>query len=166
MKHHKRHSVIHVAVLLAACSGGAGIQADELPARAPGLWQLVKQVEDEPRPLPAVLQCSDSTTDQRLGGRAFLASTDPCAQIEVVPETSSWRIEAQCDTAAGPMRETTLLTGDFETSYRMEQTASIAGMQIRQTVVARRLGDCQPGQRAGMVYINGMGFDLSVEATD
>ena len=60
-----------VTVVLGVCGAigvGGTFSADDLPSRAPGLWELVKNVVDDPRPLPAMRQCTDAATDRMLGG--------------------------------------------------------------------------------------------------
>ena len=138
-------------------TAGAG---DELPTREAGLWELVKNVVDDPRPLPAMRQCTDEKTDRALGANAYLASYDPCSKLKVTRTGEQWRIESVCESMAGPMTGTTLLSGDFTSSYRMEQTTTVMGETVRQILMAHRVGDCERGQKPGEIYINGMGFNL------
>jgi len=140
--------------------------AEELPARAPGLWELVKDVADDPRPLPVIRQCTDETTDKALGGKAFFADYDSCSSFEVTRDGETWRIVSVCDSVVGEMHTVTLLSGNFKTQYRMDQSASIEGEVVQQTVVARRIGACEPTQKAGVIYINGRAFDLGEAVSD
>ena len=101
-----------------------------------------------------------------LGGNAFLANYDPCSSIKVVRDGERWKIESVCESLAGEMRTTTVLSGDFKSSYKMEQTAVIEGETVKQTVTARRVGACAAGQKPGAIYINNMGFDLTKPAAE
>ena len=159
-----KRAVVNILVAIPAALI-TGAMASDLPQRAAGLWELKKAVADEPRALPAILQCSDAATDAALGANAFLAKTDSCERIEVARDGDKWRIESLCNSEAGPVEEVTLLSGDFDSGYTMEQVATFSDydMEVRQTVTARRIGDCGAGQEPGNVYIGGQAFSLMAQ---
>lgn len=148
--------------IAASASCAANSNDAALPQRAAGLWELTKSVEGNPRPMPSILQCASPETDHSIGGNAFLANYLGCSSVSVARDDDGWIIRSVCKSEAGEMREITKLTGDLKANYSMEQDAIFPDydMTVRQTVIARRIGNCTANQKPGNLYVSGEQFSL------
>ncbi|MFD1333526.1 DUF3617 domain-containing protein [Methylopila musalis] len=134
---------------------GPALAAEEIPARAPGLWESVSRTEDG---VTTARQCIDATTDRK--ARETTAGAVSCTKNEVTRTADGYATETLCKvgplTAEGRGR----ITGDFTTSVTIETTTTLTGLPdaagptVRKTVIEnRRVGDCGPGQKPGDIIL-------------
>jgi hypothetical protein len=149
-----------VAGMAVAALFPALVQAEDLPARKPGLWESSMKSPDGKPPM-VVKQCIDAATDKSLMGM-----TSGMCDLKW-KRVGGDRIETETTCKMGPISASGkgVITGDFNSSVRVETTttttASGEGMPAgapklnipptTQTMVveAKWLGPCEAGQKPG-----------------
>lgn len=145
-----------LALVLSAAFLALPAHADELPARKHGLWESKSTSQDG---VTTAKQCIGPGTDAEAVS-AFGAKR-ACARNVVTRTAEGWSSETEC--AIGPVTAQSkgAFTGDFETYVRTELETTVTGVPgqssptPRKTVIeARRLSDCEPGQKPGDVILS------------
>ena len=132
-----------------------------MPVRKPGLWEIKMQVSSMPQPM-VTQQCIDEKTDDLMQQRGEAQSKQKCSKNTMRREGDKVIVESVCKFDSTTASTTAIFSGDFSHSYRGEINTSYAppiqGMKSsRQTVEAKWLGACKPGQKPGDVIMPGMG---------
>ena len=140
-----------VALIALSAAPALGL---ELPQRKPGLWETKSSGAEGQT---VTRQCVGPGTDQSaVGGLAGGA----CSRIQVSRTATGYAVETEC--TVGPIKAagTSVITGDFETAVRTEGTTRLSGMpgqsgavERKLLVEARRLGECEPGQKPGDIIL-------------
>lgn len=140
-------------VALIALSAAPAL-AQELPQRKPGLWETKSSGAEGQT---VAKQCVGPGTDQSaVGGVAGGA----CSKIQVSKTATGYAIETEC--TVGPIKAagTSVITGDFDTAIRTEGTTRLSGVpgqtgtvERKLVVEARRLGECEAGQKPGDIIL-------------
>lgn len=108
--------------------------------------------------------CMDDQMTALSAGSSQSQLSEGCTQ-NTTRTAQGYAFTSRCDAGSGGVTETVgNLTGDFQTSYRMEATVTTSGASMaamnRSTqvvTVAEYQGPCPDGWRAGDVEIPGMG---------
>ncbi|MFD1704297.1 DUF3617 domain-containing protein [Methylopila henanensis] len=144
---------IILAALIAAPAGAAA--ADEVPHRAPGLWESVSTSDDG---VTKARQCVGEDTD-RLAKQA-VGGQNSCSKNVVTRTADGYATETLCKVGAVTAEGKGAITGDFQTTVRIETVTVLTGLPdqstplTRKTVIEnRRIGDCQPGQKPGDIIL-------------
>jgi Protein of unknown function (DUF3617) len=133
----------------------ARAQADELPARKPGLWEVRTSIGDNPRVLE-VQQCIDVATDQLLQSSAGPFSAPLCAAREVKKSESSITIDSHCTAGGKAGTAHAVISGSFESAYTMTVTSEGGGLPpAKMTIEGKWLGPCAADQEPGDVIMPG-----------
>ncbi len=152
-------------VLMMAC-GSASLSLAEpetdLPKRKTGLWQMTLHASGAPMPM-VTEQCVGEETDnllQQQGARA--AAQADCEKNSVERDGDRMVIDSVCRFDKTTATTHAVYIGDFSSGYSAEMTVSydppMAGMkEAKQTIEAKLLGPCKPGQKPGDVSVPGMG---------
>ncbi|MGH8583706.1 MAG: DUF3617 domain-containing protein, partial [Gammaproteobacteria bacterium] len=152
-------------VLMMAC-GSASLSLAEsevnLPKRKSGLWQITIHARGAPMPM-VTEQCVGEETDDLLkqqGARA--AAQADCDKNSVERDGDRIVIDSVCRFDKTTATTHAVYTGDFSSGYSAEMSVSydppMAGMkEAKQTIEAKLLGPCKPGQKPGDVSVPGMG---------
>lgn len=146
---------IAVLALAGAMAAPAAALAEELPTRAPGLWESVSRTEEG---VTTARQCIDETTDRK--ARDITAGAASCSKNAVTRTADGYATETLCKVGPLTAEGRGLITGDFTTTVRIETTTTLTGLpegagpSVRKTVIEnRRLGDCGPGQKPGDIIL-------------
>ena len=142
-------AIAALAVLLPA----AAALADEMPTRKAGLWE--SKISSADMPVVTAKQCIDAETDRKAMGAVGGASD--CAKKTFTKTADGYDTEAECKIGGMTVKGHGKITGDFETALHMEQTTDLSGIpgipddqKSRViTIDAKRLGDCEAGQKPG-----------------
>jgi hypothetical protein len=144
---HQLAQGIGFAVGLSILPLGAQPQAYDGPIFAKGLWRFERSLEvssrnaEMPRSKhvrvdPAVTRCVDPTEAMKETFRS--ATIGQCQSTAPEKGKNTYRFAKRCD-HLGPV--ITTITIESPTAYR-EINETLAGASKKETVVARRLGDC------------------------
>lgn len=156
-------------VLIFALLGFVDGQAEEFPARKPGLWEMKMTQEGRPD-AQASRQCVDEQTDAQMREMGASMSAQlgggSCASPEIRSEGGGYVVESECSLMGTRMKSRAVFKGDFASSYSGQAEASydppLMGMAKSKTnISARWLGPCEPGQKPGDIIMpNGMKLNL------
>lgn len=128
--------------------------AQQLPQRKPGLWET-KSTGSEGE--TTARQCVGPATDQPIAGGLPAGA---CSKILVTKTATGYAVETECAVGQIKASGSSVITGDFETSVRTEGLTRLSGMpgqsaplERKLTVEARRLGECEAGQKPGDIIM-------------
>jgi hypothetical protein len=136
-------SATHVAVALAAvaltavvCSVAAA--GEDLPAFRQGMWKFTRTVAG--RTIESN-KCTSPTDDMKRQNATLEKAG--CKFSPIRKAGNTYTFEANCTLAGGMTSQTTsVLTVESDSAYKNEVTGTTAGEATRETLVARRTGDC------------------------
>jgi hypothetical protein len=141
---------------------GAAWADEPHPKRREGLWE-VRSAGSDAVGMPPTLYCVGPRTDT---AEAHLdrAAGDrgSCSLGRFVPAGDAWVAESVCGEGRHAVTKRAIASGDFDTEYRIDTIVTRAGgpagrREDRDAIVARWVGPCESGQRAGDLVIPGMG---------
>jgi len=155
-----------LVVVAAVLTSVAPASALDLPARAPGLWELDVTPDLSGYNLPANLlpqrratahQCIDATVDQLFWRRDLggpMVEQKLC-QANVSSRNGTVTADFVCSLRGLDMKMHMVISGDFEHAYTMDLTSSqgpINGVTLppmHVTTAYKYVGPCEAGQRPG-----------------
>ena len=142
---------------------GSGPGLLDYPRRRPGLWE-VRHSAGENLGMPASRYCVGERTDtpeqhlDRTAGEKGSCTILPFKRVGI-----EWVAESVCKESRSTVISQSIATGDFQTSYRIDTLVLYSPplannkREDRETVNARYLGPCPPGQRPGDLNMPGLG---------
>jgi hypothetical protein len=159
-----RHACVTAALVVA---GALPVQADDLPARKAGLWELRFGEENDASDAPAIQQCVDAATDRMLQSVMGPWTGLLCTRRDVRQAGDTVTADATCRVIPDkPERDRTVhtvtvhavFTGSFATAYTMTMTVQgdVPGGTMARQAAARWLGPCAAGQKPGDVIMGGV----------
>lgn len=180
-----RHGILAVsaaALALSACNKPAGDKAASaegaskpaaasagpmtMPSRKPGLW---KQTVSTSGIHQTSSICLDKATEAKLAVWGAGASNDMCQQSEISHIPGGWAFRSSCDMGSGgkTLSEGTV-TGDFNTSYKVEAKSTTEGAGAPQMNGPHKMimeatweGPCPADMKPGdMALANGMKMNM------
>ncbi|MBI3576173.1 MAG: DUF3617 family protein [Gammaproteobacteria bacterium] len=149
------------AVILVAIALPVVAQADA-PKRKPGLWEIKMTSDAGHGGGPMVSQhCIDAKTDDLMQQRTQGMDKQACSKNSVRRESGKVIAESVCKFGETTATTRAVFSGDFSSNYRgdIHSTYSppMMGMkEAKQTLEAKWLGACKPGQKPGDVIMPGM----------
>jgi hypothetical protein len=157
-------------VLLVLILGATLAQAEDLPKRKSGSWE-VKSIAGEGNP-HTLQMCVDERTDDAFKQLAEGRFRENCAVDKVRRDGDKLVVDAACTLAAHRLTAKThaVVTGKFDSEYRIESTSSFDApvhgkTETKAVIEGRWIGPCQPGQRPGdAIFENGTKVNLIAEA--
>ncbi len=131
------------------------------PQRKPGLWEIKMQVPGMPQPMLSQ-QCIDEKTDDLMHSQGPDRSRQQCRRNTMRRVGDKVIVESVCTIDGSTATTSAVFSGDFSRHYRGEISATFSppldGMKSsKQTLEAKWLGPCRPGQKPGDVILPGMG---------
>lgn len=150
-----------IAFLAAALSSSTFAAATDMPHRKPGLWEMKMQVPGMPQAMTSQ-QCIDEKTDDLMQQQGQAQAEQQCSKNTMRKEGNKVIVESVCKFNGTTAATTAVFTGDFSRSYHGEINTTYSppmqGMKSsKQTMEAKWLGACKPGQKPGDVIMPGMG---------
>ena len=133
------------------------------PRRKPGLWEVRSGATDN-QGLPPARFCVGENTDNaaiqldRMAGEKGSCSIGAFRRVG-----TTWTAETVCRDSRQTVISQSVASGDFLSEYRIDTlvfySPPLPGgkREDRESVTARYLGACKPGQRAGDLEVPGMG---------
>jgi len=161
------------ALALCAAIGGAlagPAFALDMPARKPGLWEIHSGDASGKTPAATMQQCIDAASDkamqERGQGMAQALGKDACSQDVRAQSGNQITIDSVCKIGATTATTHTVISGDFNSAYRMDRKASynpplMGRSESSTTMEAKWIGPCKADQRPGdMVMPNGTKMNM------
>ncbi len=138
--------------------------ADDMPRRKAGLWEMTMSIEGEDMAPVVTRVCLDDATESRMSLWGGQMTDEMCQKNEVTrgPD-GSVRFSSVCNMGSGGVTRTTgTATGDLTTNYVVRIQSTTSGAQLpqmnrdtRSTIASRRVGPCEPGQKGGDMMLPG-----------
>ena len=148
--------------------------AQEMPRRKSGLWEITMENSAAPKGHPArvMTQCVDAAKDdiaRQMGQQ--MEKDNKCSKSGITQLPGRISFESSCDFGGTKMTAQTTITGDFNSSYKMEikskYSPPMMGMSEGTTTMdAKFVGACKPGMRAGDVSMPGMPGGMTMNIYD
>jgi hypothetical protein len=91
----------------------------ELPARQPGLWD-VKIIMGPDLPAMSMQMCLDEASDRKMMQQGMSMSEGMCSEVNSRREGDGFVVESTCTIDGGTSRTRATISGDFQSSYRMD----------------------------------------------
>ena len=165
------------AALVALALLSSTATAQDMPKRKSGLWEITmdsgaaKGASGAPSGAAAagprtMSQCVDTAKDDIARQSAQQMEKDnKCTQGKISQGGGRISFESTCDFAGTKMTSQTLITGDFQSSYKMEVKSKfnppMMGMaDSTMTMEGKHMGACKPGMRPGDVQMMGMTMNV------
>lgn len=138
-----------------------------LPKRKPGLWSQTVTVADFSQ---TTRICLDAAAEEKLSLVGGQATKEMCAQTTMTARPGGgWTFTSVCDMGSGGKTTTTgTMSGDFNTTYKVEADSTTEGAATPQMNGVRKMvmeatwqGACPPDFKPGDMEIpNGMKMNL------
>lgn len=146
-------------------------QAQDLPPRKPGLWDIKTTVEGRKLPIKDVRHCVDQSTDKMMNSALGLASWQACSKKDVQKSGNTTTIDSVCKVSGVTNTSHTVITGSFDSAYTVtiasmsEGGEKVKGMpkgEHNVMIEAKYLGACERGQKPGDIMI-GDGIKINIQ---
>jgi hypothetical protein len=140
------------------------VNADQLPHRRPGLWEISMSEAAQTTPPHVSQMCIDASTEAKASIWGNQMSRDMCSKYEMNRQADgSYRFSSVCNMGSGGVtRSEGTATGDLTSNYTVRVKSSTSGAAVEFmnrdgdiTIVSRRVGACAAGQKGGDVIMNG-----------
>lgn len=137
-----------------------------MPSRKPGLW---KQTVSTAGMTQTSTICLDKAVESKLAVWGAGASKDMCKQTAMAPIAGGWTFTSACDMGTGGKTTTQgKVTGDFDTSYKVEASSVTEGAgapqmngEHKMLMEATWQGPCPADMKPGdMALPNGMKINM------
>jgi Protein of unknown function (DUF3617) len=137
-------------------------EAQNLPTRRAGLWEIRMTEEGRNTPPQVMQQCIDAKTDQMMNAFGGGLGAELCSKQEIRKVGATLVINAECE--VGPMRSVSesVVSGDFNSNYTVRVTTTVEGLPAAarelvggtRVIQARWIGACKLGQRPGDIAMS------------
>jgi Protein of unknown function (DUF3617) len=149
--------------LLAAASANA----EDLPIRKAGLWELKLVRVGSALPEMTMQHCTDQATDKDMNNMVSPMAKQICSRQDVQKTATGYVSDSVCSFAGASLTSHSEIVGDFSSAYSVTTTSHSdkgpANLRESTTKIeAKWLGDCKPGQKPGDIVMPG-GFKLNVK---
>lgn len=155
------HNYLYAALISLFISSAWADTPKDMPKRKSGLWELSMKMDTGPAPL-RMQQCVDEKSDDLMQQQSEKQSKANCSKNTFSKTGNRISIESVCKLGETTATTQAVFTGDFTSAYRGEIRSTYSpplhGMkESKQTIEAKWLGACKPGQKPGDVIMPGMG---------
>lgn len=156
-----------IALLLALILGAGLAQAQDVPKRKSGLWEIKAQTFRR-EGVRTTQMCVDQKTDDAVRQLVEGRRHESCKKVTLRREGDKQLVDAECRLGGSQATAKThgVITGSFDSAYKIESTSTfdkpVHGKSEGSTVIeARWTGPCQSDQKPGDVILaNGTKFNI------
>jgi hypothetical protein len=156
-----------IALLLALILGAGLAQAQDVPKRKSGLWEIKVQTFRR-EGVRTTQMCVDQKTDDAVRQLVEARRHESCNKVTLRREGDKQLVDAQCRLGGSQATAKThgVITGSFDSAYKIESTSTfdkpVHDKSEGSTVIeARWTGPCQSDQKPGDVILaNGTKFNI------
>ena len=156
------------AVVAIAIGALSPADADELPLRKPGLWDIRIKLTGGAAPTSVMHHCTDETVDRKMSTLFNPLSPPPCSKSSVVREADHYTIDSNCTADGKMVKVMTDVSGDFQSSYTVVTETKVQDdpdsdpTLSSMTLEGKYAGACKRGQKPGDVVMAG-GMKVNVK---
>ena len=141
--------------------------ADELPLRKPGLWEMKIVKTGSVLPNMTMQHCTDAATDKDMANTVSPMAKQVCTKQEVQKTATGYIADAVCTVAGVSMTSHSEIIGDFDSAYSVVTTSHLdkgpsAVRDATTRIEAKWLGGCKADQKPGDIVMPG-GFKVNVK---
>ena len=141
--------------------------ADELPLRKPGLWEMKIVKTGSVLPNMTMQHCTDAATDKDMANSVSPVAKQICTKQEVQKTATGYIADSVCTVAGVSMTSHSEIVGDFDSAYTVVTTShldkgSSAVGDTTTRIEAKWLGGCKADQKPGDIVMPG-GFKVNVK---
>jgi Protein of unknown function (DUF3617) len=164
----RAHAVVGMACAMVLGLAAQPADADDLPIRKPGLWEMKVLNAGSPVPKMAIQHCTDETTDKSLNDQVSPLSKQACSKQEIKKTSTGYVADAVCNIGRASIVSHTEIVGDFNSAYTVNTTShSDKGpggkpLDTRTAIEAKWLGACKSDQKPGDIMMPG-GLKMNVK---
>jgi len=163
-------------LLTCLCSGAlamlsaAGANADDLPTRKAGLWEMKIVKTGSPLPEMTMQHCTDEATDKDMNNTVQPMAKQICSKQEVKKTATGYVSDSVCSVAGMTMTTHAEIVGDFSSGYTVTSNSHSEGgpaslRDVTTKIEAKWLGACKPDQKPGDIVMPG-GFKMNIHDMD
>ncbi len=164
----RRWPVVLTGCLLLPLLGAVTAQADDLPVRKAGLWEMKMVKTGSPMPEMTMQHCTDETVDKEMNSNISPMAKQVCSKQDIQKTATGYVTDSVCNVAGISTTSHAEITGDFNSAYTVKSTSHIqggvagaAGRDATTTIEAKWLGACKADQKPGDIVMPG-GFKMNV----
>ena len=158
--------------LALALLGMASAQAEDLPVRKAGLWEMKMVRTGSAMPEMTMQHCTDETVDKEMNNNVSPMAKQICSRQDVKKTATGYVSDSECSVAGVNTTSHAEISGDFNSAYTVKTSshaqggpAGAAGHDMTMTLEAKWLGACKPDQKPGDIVMPG-GFKMNVRDVD
>jgi hypothetical protein len=145
----------------------ASANAEDLPIRKAGLWELKVVRVGSALPEMTMQHCTDQTTDKDMNNMVSPVAKQICSKQDLQKTATGYVSDSVCSLAGASLTSHSEIVGDFNSAYSVTTTSHSdkgpGNLRDSTTKIdAKWLGDCKPGQKPGDIVMPG-GFKLKVK---
>ena len=145
----------------------ASANAEDLPVRKAGLWEMKLVRVGSALPEMTMQHCTDETTDKDMNNMVSPISKQICSKQDVQKTATGYISDSVCSLGGGSLTSHSEIVGDFSSAYSVTTVSHAdkgpANLRDSTTKIeAKWLGDCKSGQKPGDIVMPG-GFKLNVK---
>jgi hypothetical protein len=149
---------VFVSALVLVHSNSA--EAEDLPTRKAGLWEMKIAKTGAQQPEMTMQHCTDETTDKDMNNTVSPMAKQMCSKQDIRKTATGYTIDAICKVAGVSMTSHSEMTGDLNSAYSVATTSHTEGgpANLRDAMTridAKWLGPCKEGQKAGDIVMPG-----------
>jgi hypothetical protein len=154
-----------------SAGGPSPANADELPLRKPGLWEIRIKLTGGAAPTAMMRHCTDESVDRQMSTLFNPLSPPPCSKSSILKEGDHYTISASCTADDKLVKVMSDVSGDFQTSYTVVTETKIQDdpdsdpTLSSMTLEGKYVGGCKWGQKPGDVVMAG-GMKVNVKEMD
>ncbi len=139
--------------------------ADELPVRKAGLWEIKMLRPGTAMPETKMQHCTDESIDKVMNSPFAIRQT--CSKNNIVKTATGYVTDSVCTTGTTTVTTHSETTGDFNSAYTVKATSHSEGgssgaRDTSTTIEAKWLGACPADQRAGDIVMPG-GYRMNIK---
>ncbi|UPK34755.1 hypothetical protein IVB18_43280 [Bradyrhizobium sp. 186] len=166
----RKLALLGSAVCLVLSTGVA--DADDLPVRKAGLWELKMVRAGSPVPEMTMQHCTDEAVDKEMNNNVSPIAKQICSKQEIKKTSTGYVSDSECSVAGMSTTSHAEIVGDFNSAYTVKTSshaqggqAGAAGRDTTMTLDAKWLGACKADQKPGDIVMPG-GFKMNVRDVD
>jgi hypothetical protein len=145
--------------------------ADEIPIRKAGLWEMKIVRAGSKLPDMTMQHCTDETTDRDMRDSFGPMTKQVCSKQDIRKTATGYVSDSVCNIAGTSITSHSEIVGDFNAGYTATTTAQREGgapgapRDTTTVIEAKWLGACKADQKPGDIVMPG-GFKLNVKDAD
>jgi hypothetical protein len=165
------HAGFACLVLAIAIGSLTPADADELPIRRPGLWEIRIKLTGGAAPTAMMRHCTDETVDRQMSTLFNPLSPPPCSKSSVLKEADHYVISSSCTADDKIVKVMSDVSGDFVSNYtvvtetKVQDNPDAEPTLSSMTLEGKYAGSCRLGQKPGDVVMAG-GMKVNIKEMD